>query len=195
MGKPADNITIHTKRLYRVILEGIDTDLETPDGFAVKLASRLHVPLPRAKLVARCLPYTAKSGLDAAQANRLKTLLDEIGGKARVEPHFVTPPDPGERETNSPRPSGEGKATFVCPGCGCEHPTGAKFCSFCLRKFRDPLSRLDSLEEKLPKENPLDINDREAGIDWSGAVRSARRRPLPIMVGVIVLLIIFILLK
>lgn len=195
MGKPKDHITIHTKKFYRVILEGIDADLETPDSFAVKLASRLHVPLPRAKLVARCLPYTARSGLNAAQANRLKTVLDEIGGKARVEPHFLTPPDPGERETKSPLPAGEGKGTFACPGCGCEQPAGAKFCPFCLRKFRDPLSRLDSLEEKLPGENPLDIDYREAGFDWSAAFRFARRRPVPILFGVIVLLIIVVLLK
>ena len=195
MDKPAEHITIHTKKFYRVVIEGIDTDLETPDSFAVKLASRLHVPLPRAKLVARCLPYTVRSGLNAEQANRLKTVLDEIGGKARVEPHFVTPPDPGERETKSPLRAGEGKGTFVCPGCGGEQPAGAKFCSFCLRKFRDPLSRLDSLEDKLPEENPLDIDDRDLGVDWSAALRFARRRPVPILFGVIVLLIIVILLK
>jgi len=193
MGKPTDHITIHTKKFYRVVLEGIDTDLETPDSFAVKLASRLHVPLPRAKLVARCLPYIAKSGLNAAQANRLKTVLDEIGGKARVEPHFVTPPDPAEREAKSPRPLGGGAAAFVCPGCGCEQPAGAKFCSLCLRKFRDPSSRLDSLEEKLPEDNPLEFDCPETGTDWAAALRFARRRPVPILVAVIVLLIFFLL--
>jgi hypothetical protein len=195
MATREDPITIHTKKFYRVILEGIDTGVETPDSFAVKLSSRLNVPIARAKLVARCLPYTAKSGLNAAQANRLKTVLDEIGGKARVEPHFVTPPEPNDRETRSSRPADRSAATLVCPACGSEQPKDAKFCAFCLRKFRDPQSRIDSLADRLPEENPLEFVPREPGLDWIAALRFVRERPVPLLIGAIVVLLIVVLLK
>ena len=195
MAQSADDITIHTKRFYRVILESIDSDAETPDSFAIKLSSRVHVPLARAKLVARCLPYTAKSGLNAEQANRLKTMLEEIGGKARVEPHFVTPKDTLERAAPARiRPAGV-TSPAVCPGCGAEQPAGATFCSFCLRKFRDPSSRPGSLEDLLPSENPLVSDGADTGTGWRSAVRFVRERPVPVLAALILLLIVVSLLK
>jgi hypothetical protein len=195
MGEPREHITIHTKKFYRVILEGIDGGIETPDSFAIKLSSRVHVPLARAKLVARCLPYTAKSGLNAEQANRLKTMLEEIGGKARVEPHFVTPQDPLTAAGPSRDQAGSGKTPVVCPGCGAEQPSGVTYCSLCLRKFRDPSSRPATLEELLPSENPLETGSAERGIDWLAAVRFVRRRPIAVLVGVIVVLVAIVLIK
>jgi hypothetical protein len=195
MTEPRENITIHTKKFYRVILEGIDSGTETPDSFAVKLSSRVHVPLARAKLVARCLPYTAKSGLGAEQANRLKTMLEQIGGKVRVEAHYVTPQG---RPAAASRPAGRAggaKTPIVCPECGAEQPGGAAFCSFCLRKFRDASSRPATLEELLPGENPLETGVLQKGFDWLAAVRYARRHPIAVLAAVIVVLVVFVLVK
>jgi hypothetical protein len=195
MAEPKERITIHTKKFYRVILEGIDTDTETPDSFAVKLSVKVHVPLARAQLVARCLPYTAKSGLNTEQANRLKTLLEEIGGKTRVEPYFVTPQDPVAADGPAGERAGGGKTPVLCPECGAEQPSGAAYCSFCLRKFRNGSSRPATLEELLPNENPLETGGAEKGIDWLAAVRFVRRRPIAVLVGVIVVLVAIALIK
>jgi hypothetical protein len=195
MAESKDQITIHTKKFYRVILEGIDANAETPDSFAVKLATSVHVPLARAKLVARCLPYMAKSGLDLGQANRLKTLLEEIGGRAKIEPYFVTPGNPrAETGQAGERPAGS-EAPVVCPQCGTELANGATFCSFCLRKFRNPSSRPATLEELLPGENPLENDAVENGIDWPALARFVRRRPIPVIAGMILVLVVILLVK
>jgi hypothetical protein len=194
MTEPRERNNIHTKRFYRVILEGID-DVGTPDGFAVKLASKVQVPLTRAKLVARCLPYTAKSGLNLEQANRLRVMLEEIGGKVRVEQHYLTPQGAAGAAGPAGDRAGGGKAPAVCPECGAGQPSEAAYCAFCLRKFRDPTSRPATLEELLPTENPLETGGALRGIDWLAAVRFVRRRPIPVLVGLIGVLVAIVLIK
>jgi len=195
MAEPAQRITIHTKKFCRVILESIDTEAETPDSFAIKLSSRFHVPIARAKIVARCLPHTVKSGLNAEQANRLKTILEEIGGRTRVEPHFVTPSDSLRTGGPAANRSDGGRTPIECPECGEQQPAGATFCSFCLRKFRDSSSRPGGLEELLPRENPLEIVATNGGIDWLAPMRFVRQRPLPVLAALIVVLVVIVLLK
>jgi hypothetical protein len=195
MSSPSDETTIHTKRYFRVVLEGIDTNLESFESFTVKLAARGHVTLSRARAVASHFPYTVKSNLTAAQANRLKTVLEEIGGRVRVEPHFVTPAsaDNAGRDVTRGRLR-EGEA-FVCPTCGCKVEKGATYCSLCYRKFRDPASRLETLEERIPEKNPLDFEVGEGEIGWVRILDEARRHLLAVLIGVIVILVLVIIVK
>jgi hypothetical protein len=206
MSHSTDGISIHTKKYFRVILEGIDSNLETVESFAVKLSTRARVSLPRAMLVASRLPYIVKSGLEQGQANRLRGLLEEIGGKARVEAHFVTPDDPAERprdvlrdlrqdalrETAKPLEEHE---TIVCPECGWEERGGASFCSFCHRRFRDPDTRPVSLEERLPDVNPLDVSPADNPLDWAAIMGFYRGHQLHVLIGLVVVLILVILSK
>lgn len=108
-----DNISIHTKRYYLVILEGIDTQRETVESFAIKLSMRTRTTLPRVRQILRNLPYTIKKGLSMAQANRLKNVIEELGGQVRLEPHFVTPrtgrEEAGPDEPASAPPSTDGR--------------------------------------------------------------------------------------
>ena len=195
MSRSSDHVTIHTKKYYRVVLEGIDTSLETPESFAVKLATRLHVSYPRAKLVVSQLPYLAKSGITAAQANRLKTILEEMGGKARVESHLVTPKDTGEPTEGSGISFVEGQGRIVCPACGWEAKEGATHCSLCYRKFRDRASRPQSLEERIPATNPLDVDEDASPSLFLLLWRIARRHQLAILLGVIAVLVVFLVAK
>jgi hypothetical protein len=198
MSQPIDGITIHTKKYFRVILESIDADLETVESFAVKLSTRARVSLPRAMFVASRLPYTVKSGLGQAQANRLKCVLEEIGGKARVEAHLVTPDDTTDRRQDAlrgVRSPTDAKETIECPDCGWEERRGATYCSFCHRKFRNPASRLESLEDRLPDENPLDLAPSENSFDWAALVDYVRQHQLRVLIGVIVVLLLVVLLK
>ncbi len=198
MSHPTDGITIHTKKYFRVILESIDADLETVESFAVKLSTRARVSLPRAMFVASRLPYTVKSGLGPAQANRLKCVLEEIGGKARVEAHLVTPEDhPDQRQDalRGVRSAADAKEPIVCPECGWEERRGATYCSFCHRKFRDQASRHESLEDRLPDVNPLDLSAGENPFRWAVVVDYVRQHQLRVLTGIIVLLLLIVLLK
>jgi hypothetical protein len=127
-------IGVHTQKFYRVVLEGIDPKMASPESFSIKLALRTRTALPRVRQVLRNLPCAIKRGLDANQANRLKSVLESIGGRARLETYFVTP---GREETSEGHlqvlaTEPEVVATRVCPLCGWEDEIGAKHCSFCL---------------------------------------------------------------
>jgi ribosomal protein L40E len=195
MSHPSDEVSIHTKRYYRVILDGVDSDLESLESFAVKLAARGHVTLSRARVAVSRFPYTVKSNLTASQANRLKTLLEEIGGKVRIEAHYVTPghfADAGRGITQRRLR----EKVVVCRDCGSTGEPDATYCSFCHRKFRDPLSRPETLEQRIPEENPLDIPRAADEMPWARIFEAVRRRRLAILAAVAVILLgVIIILK
>lgn len=142
MSGPSDKITVHTRKFYRVVLEEIDTSCETKQSFAIKLSMRTRTPLPRVQHVVRRLPYTIKSGLSSSQANRLKSILEEIGGRARLETHFVTPgeahsPTQADRAPQEMVEVKEGER-LPCPSCGWDEEPGVEFCSFCQEPIGAP---------------------------------------------------------
>jgi hypothetical protein len=155
---------VHTRKFYRIVLEEIDSSVETPETFALKLTLRLRMTTPRAKSIVRHLPCVLRSNMSAKEANRLKAVLEDIGGQCRLETHFVTPgegrspatPDSAER-TEKERPEDETRDPFrfKCPKCGNEEGPDATFCSMCLRKFRDPTKRNEGLGARIPHDNPL----------------------------------------
>ena len=84
-------ISVHSKKYYRVVLEKIDRERATIESFTIKLSLRMRTSLPRVKQVARRLPCAIKHSLTVNQANKLKNLLEELGGVVRIESHIVTP--------------------------------------------------------------------------------------------------------
>jgi hypothetical protein len=195
MNHSSDEITIHTRKYCRVVLESIDAEAETPESFAVKLATRTHVTPQRARMVVSKLPHTVKSNLTASQANRLKGLLEEIGGRARIENHFVTPTNSTDTVRDRSGRAAEGQGTIMCPECGCEQGKGASYCSFCYRKFRDPASRAQSLEERIPERNPLDLDGDAGEAPWVVIRDVVRRYQLPILIGIIGILVVILVAK
>jgi hypothetical protein len=181
---------------YRVILEGIATDVETPDSFSLKLSTRMHASFPRVRSVVNRLPYVVKTHVTASQAKRLQGILEELGGKVRIEPQAAGPPA-GDRLNRGTR-SGErreerrasrqaAQAITQCPECGWEVVAGAKYCPLCLRKFRDISARPESLEARLPAANPLDIGDgsKSETTVWNGM----GRRVLFVVIGAVVIVV------
>jgi hypothetical protein len=83
-------VNVHTRKFYRVVLEGIDPNKETPATFALKLSLRLSITLPRSKQFVKNAPCRIKGNISASEANKLKAILEEIGGQCRLESHFVT---------------------------------------------------------------------------------------------------------
>lgn len=65
----------------------------------------------------------------------------------------------------------------------------------CYRKFRDPASRLETLEERIPEKNPLDFEVAEGETAWVRILDGARRHLLAVLIGVIVILVLVIIVK
>lgn len=195
MSRTTEKVTIHTKKFYRVVLEGFDPAFDTVESFAVKLSMRTRVSLPRARQLIRGLPRIVKSNLSSAQANRLKGVLEEIGGKARIETHLVTPGENNDIASDLRSGGDCTDQTIVCPSCGWEEKAGAAFCSICLRKFRTSGSRSTTLAERLPEANPLKAGDEPAFDRFEAIKAFAKKNRLAILVGIIALLLVFIVSK
>jgi hypothetical protein len=192
-----DDVSIHAKKYHRVILEGINTDLESPESFAVKLSARMRVSLRRVKVLTGQLPCTVKSHLTAAQANRLKDVLEEFGGRVRVEAHLVTPTGTGVEA--DPRAAASGSRADAqiasCPDCGWEVEKGATYCSFCHRRFRDPAMRRQTLEDRIPEKNPLDADWDPSATHTRTSWRAVHGYVLIFLFGVVAVLAVFVLTK
>ncbi|MCZ6767364.1 MAG: zinc ribbon domain-containing protein [bacterium] len=208
------SIDVNTKKYYRVVVEGIDPSQANEDSFAIKLSMKTRSTPQRVRTVIRNLPYTVKSGLSATAANKLKAIIEGIGGIVRIETHFVTPGKESEayrhhQETNgesqSDKPGSaepEVEQIFICPECGHLAEEGATFCTVCHRKFRGP-GRRAGLGDRIPEDNPLNEDGAASEPEISGEPETSgeltltevwRRSKIPIIfVGVGVLL--FLLLK
>ena len=213
----AQNTDTSTKH-YKVVLECVDPKQETPASFAIKLSMRARTPMPRVQQVLRNLPYTLKSGLSIKQATRWKSVLEEIGGVARIEEHYVSsrpveyPSDKLRNEPGADRkarsgpellPGVEGELptkTQVCPSCGWGESPGAEICSFCLQPFVDRKKGADQLEDRIPDRNPLagtadDIESPAAGPGPIDLPELWRRHKTSIVIGAFILLVILLILK
>lgn len=216
MTQDTEKFSVHSKKLYRVILEAIDPSVETEVSFALKLSLRMRTPLPRCKSVVRNMPSTLKIGLTGAQANRFAAILQELGATSRIEAYVVTPdsvervvpddeaevivekPTPEDApDERSPKEPGE---KVTCPACGWEEQANATHCSICLRKFRNSDRRPKSLGVKLPHENPLGREFREPDVPAESAQEYDMgdwlfRNGRYFVVGAIILVLFFFLTK
>jgi hypothetical protein len=196
MHESGGNITIHTRKFHRVVLEDLDGACETPESFALKLSFATRTPIHRAKQIVNNRPHVLKANLTAAAANRLKSVIEDIGGKVRLETHLVTP---GETIDRSPPDLRTAVSTtlgpLVCPSCGWEHKGGATHCSMCLRKFRDARRRRVALRERIPDTNPLEsAGDAESTLPVN-LTRYVKSHRLPVLAGIAAVLLLIIFLK
>jgi serine/threonine protein kinase len=103
---------------YRVVLESIDGLRETNESFAVKLATKLRVPLPAVRGYVDNMPSTLPGEHPHRKAVFLAGLLEEVGGIARIEVCR------SERDSIN-----------ACPECGSAVKPDADFCPFCQHRF------------------------------------------------------------
>jgi hypothetical protein len=145
---PEDS-SIYKKKYYKIVLHSIDRHKETPESFSIKMAMRLRTPMPRVKQILRRLPCTIKSGLSVSQANKLFSIMEELGAKVTMEDYFLTPGKSGAR---APMVDGllskstqlGNASSFDCPSCGWENEAGADHCVLCLKIFRRPQKKVVS---------------------------------------------------
>jgi hypothetical protein len=161
-------------KYYRVILNGIDPGKETADTFALKLSIQTRAPITRINSIVRNIPSPIKSGLDFSQARKFASVIEELGGKIRIESYYRRPgeshagcgehrerihPHP-ELNGNEPEPVPPARSGGIklCISCGWENSEDANYCEFCHRKF-GPANPPDpsQFKERAPEENPLTV--------------------------------------
>jgi len=74
---------------YRVILESIDRNTETPATFALKLSMSIRSPLPRVMSIVKNVPASVGGHLPLRKAAKLVHVIQELGGTARLEPELT----------------------------------------------------------------------------------------------------------
>lgn len=85
-----------SQREYRVILESIDRDKETPETFALKLSMSIRSPLPRVNSIVKNMPAAVGERMSYKQAKHLAGLLQELGGRSRIDAHAASSDSPRE---------------------------------------------------------------------------------------------------
>jgi serine/threonine protein kinase len=168
---------------YRVILETIDRSVETPESFALKLSMRLKSPVTRiGQLVSRA-PCAVAQRLPYKKARWLQSVIEELGGTARLE--MVTDAAPAEeqptpsasREISKPLERRSPTGAIVCPRCGWEEEADARFCSLCLQQF----NKTDKIDVPNFATGGFDDPELNPHSDArpAGASAQAARNPLP----------------
>jgi serine/threonine protein kinase len=84
---------------YKVYLESVDPNMETPATFALKLSMRIRSPLPRVMAIVNNMPAVVGGRLSVKKAKKLAKIIGKLGGVARIEIH------PIDESTGSHRPS------------------------------------------------------------------------------------------
>jgi len=156
---------------YRVVLEAINREIETPDTFALKLSIRLKSPVPRMRQLVARTPCTIAQRLPYKKARWLQKVIEDLGGTAHLEVVIETAPVVEEKPTAvtskelaKPTERRSASGGIVCPRCGWEEEPDARFCSLCLHHFNktDKIDVPDFIHRpgfEDPGENPLSENE------------------------------------
>jgi hypothetical protein len=117
------------KPIYRVILEGVKSEFETIDSFAIKYSILVNTPVTRIKFLLRSLPTTILETRSAARAHSALELIEEAGGNGRVEEFDLEAAPKIEISEQEPQTAVPGENT--CPKCGFPLKEQEEFCQFC----------------------------------------------------------------
>jgi serine/threonine protein kinase len=99
---------------YRVYLESIDLNQETPPSFALKLSMRIRSPLPRIMAIVKNMPAAVGGRLSVEKAKKLAKVIHDLGGVARIEVHPVDE-STGSHSVAKPQPKPEPEPEAVRP--------------------------------------------------------------------------------
>ncbi|MDD4856470.1 MAG: hypothetical protein PHD74_00030 [Candidatus Krumholzibacteria bacterium] len=109
---------------YRVVVERIRTEIETPDSFAIKFSLLTKTPLSKMKHLVGCLPVPIWTGAGRSRAESILKLVEEAGGEGKVIEMRADEPAPVAAKEREARQS--------CGWCGFPLKEGDKYCGFCM---------------------------------------------------------------
>jgi len=109
--------TTDPRMMYRVILESLDTTRESKASFALKLATKLRVPLTVVKPFVENMPAALPGGHLHRKAVFVAKVMEELGAVTRIE---ACQPEAQRRP---------------CPECGSEADPDAEYCVNCRHRL------------------------------------------------------------
>jgi hypothetical protein len=139
-----DKTEVRSKEtIYKVTLEGIKREIETPDSFAIKYGILTSTPVTKIKFMLRDLPKKVVETKIASKARGALELIEEAGGIGFIEecnPEEVAP----EVEIPEEKPEIVEPEEKNCVKCGFPLKNDDEFCKFCLT----PLVKAKSQKKK-----------------------------------------------
>jgi hypothetical protein len=127
---------------YKVVLDGVRTEVETHASFALKFSLLASLPVTKIKHMTKNLPATVWKGQGKSRAFNLLNLIEEAGGTGRVVEEEYSPDM--ERVAG-----GDGAKGRACPQCGFPLKEEDLFCSFCLTPVDE--AKRESLHIAFPR--------------------------------------------
>lgn len=117
------------QKSYNVVLDGVRTEMETPESFAIKFSLLSRVPVTKTKHIVAHMPATIWSGAGRQKAERILSLVEEAGGLARIVDG--SPEPPARSPQTGPKPQ------LTCRWCGFPLKDKAMFCEFCMTPVQE----------------------------------------------------------
>ena len=121
--------------IYKVTLEGIKREIETPDSFAIKYGILTSTPVTKIKFMLRDLPKKVVETKIASKARGALELIEEAGGIGFIEDCNPEEVEPEVEIPEVPEEEPEVIADAVeknCLKCGFPLKKDDAFCQFCL---------------------------------------------------------------
>lgn len=135
-------VSLEKKLRYRVILDGVRTEVETNASFALKFSLLASLPVTKVRHMMAKLPTTVWVGTKRSRARSLLNLIEEAGGTGRVVEEEYAP--------DMERVAGEESLKErICPQCGFPLKEEDLFCNFCLTPVDE--ERRQSLRIAVPR--------------------------------------------
>ncbi|MBN1165257.1 MAG: zinc ribbon domain-containing protein [Candidatus Krumholzibacteriota bacterium] len=117
---------------YAVILEGLKNNIETNEAFTIKFSLLIREPVNKIRHMTRNIPATIWKGKRRKKALAILALVEEAGGKARIEISRR------EEEKSAVKKPDLGTAVqAVCVKCGFPIKEDDLFCKFCLTPLKE----------------------------------------------------------
>lgn len=116
---------------YSVVLDSINSAMETPESFALKFSVLMRIPVTKVKYMVSRMPNTIWTGKKRSKANMLLELIGEAGGVARIVEKLERPgriDEAGKEQSPS-----EG----LCRKCGFPLKKDEKYCDFCMTPVKE----------------------------------------------------------
>lgn len=138
-------------RRFRVVLEGVKGAYETEESFAIKFGLAASQPVTAVKRLLRSVPSMVWEGEDGNRAAGILAMIDEAGGRGRIDEIASGSAPSGRSLTGSGETDSEGppdaksaakKETpqaASCPKCGFPARTGDEYCPFCMSPYEERL--------------------------------------------------------
>lgn len=124
----SNEISESVRKIYSVILEGVASEIETLDSFAIKFGLLSNIPVTKVKYLVKNIPTAIWTGPSGSRAKGLLSLINEAGGKGRIEAKNPQPVKPAAVET----PQVKKLEGSKCLKCGFPLGVEDEFCQFCM---------------------------------------------------------------